>query len=150
MNDPWLPAGISYSDLTRGERNRNPGNLRHGVPWLGLAVGQTDPAFCQFIDSLHGIRALALNLLNYQRLHGLGTLQDIVARWAPPSENDTAAYVAGCARDMGVDPYTSLVLTDAPTLQSLTRAIIHHENGRVLYSDENLAAAVASALQVTR
>ena len=34
--------------LPRGIRNKNPGNIKLGTAWDGLASEQTDPVFCVF------------------------------------------------------------------------------------------------------
>jgi hypothetical protein len=50
--------------LSRGYRNRNPGNIEH-LPtnkWLGLETPPSDGRFCRFRSHQHGIRALALLL----------------------------------------------------------------------------------------
>ena len=91
--------------LPRGIRNRNPGNIRRsGDRWKGLAPLQSDPAFFVFETPLWGIRAMAVILRNYQRRHGLKSLAQIVGRWAPAGENDTAGYVAAVSKAMGVEP----------------------------------------------
>lgn len=133
---------------TRGERNNNPGNLRHGINWQGLAPGlqDTDASFAVFIDAAYGIRALAKNLHNYFVLHGLDTVAAIVMRWAPPSENDTGAYIAAVAASSGFDPYQHLDMNDPGVLASLTAAIIHQENGRVAYAPEVIANAAQAAI----
>ena len=46
--------------IARGERNNNPGNIRHGAKWQGLASTQTDKDFCQFISPEYGIRAIGI------------------------------------------------------------------------------------------
>ena len=49
--------------------------------------------------------------------------------YAPPSENDTAAYIAAVCQDMGgIDPNADINL-DASVLASLMRAIMNHELG---------------------
>ena len=88
--------------LPRGIRNNNPGNVRLGSPWDGLAPHQTDPAFCQFIDPEHGIRAIAKILMSYQDIHGLHTVRGMIGRWAPPTENDTRGYAKFVADRCGV------------------------------------------------
>lgn len=135
---------------TRGERNNNPGNLRHGEPWHGLAPDQPDADFCTFSEPEDGIRALAKNLLNYQLRHGLNTVTQIVERWAPPNENDTNAYVNSVASKMGVGPDAPLDLKDPVVLEDLTAAIIKHENGRIAYPWPTIVAAVDDALGVDR
>ena len=79
------------AELPRGLRNNNPGNIvLSDIPWLGKIAGD-DERFETFQTPEHGIRALSLNLLNYARKHGLETVQDIIPRWAPASENNTVA-----------------------------------------------------------
>lgn len=131
---------------TRGERNNNPGNLRSSAThWRG-EVESSDPAFESFESPEAGIRALALVLVNYQRLHGLSTLRQIISRYAPASENDTEAYVRAVAGATGFLPSEPLNLGDADTLRAIVRAVINQENGRVVYQDQQIALAVASAL----
>ncbi len=68
----------------RGIRNNNPGNLRHGSNWDGLAPTQTDPAFCQFTTMAKGCRALLKTLRTYVERHHLNTIRAIVSpmSWA--------------------------------------------------------------------
>lgn len=77
---------------TRGFRNNNPGNIRHGEEWLGLAEEQTDPDFFQFVSVEYGIRAMFKILEIYREKYHLTTIDDIISRWAPPTENDTQPY----------------------------------------------------------
>lgn len=49
----------------RGIRNNNPGNLRHGEDWLGLAPVQDDQNFCTFTEMHFGVRALLKTLRTY-------------------------------------------------------------------------------------
>ena len=55
----------------RGERNNNPGNIRHGSKWQGLSAQQTDPSFCQFVSPEYGIRAIYKLLQTYQKKYEL-------------------------------------------------------------------------------
>ncbi|VVS91067.1 structural protein [Desulfoluna spongiiphila] len=130
-------------EATRGIRNNNPGNIRHGDDWDGLAKVQPDPAFCLFKTPEYGIRAMARVLTNYQRRHGIKTVRGIITRWAPPSENDTAAYVDHVAQVLGVDPDEPLVVTEV--LPRLISVIIKHENGQMPYSDDQIATGIRMA-----
>jgi hypothetical protein len=69
----------------------------------------------------------------------------IINRWAPPVENDTAAYAGAVARALGVGVNDPLDMTDAGTLQLLIESIIRHENGRQSYALADIAAGVAMA-----
>jgi hypothetical protein len=139
---------------TRGERNCNPGNIDFDpkIVWQGLLgveivpPGENfTPRFCRFDNPEHGIRAIARLLRSYVMHDGCKTIAQIVNRWAPGSENDSAAYVTDVAARCGIDPDKPLAC-DTGDMADLTRAIIEHENGRIIYDDATIAAAVASAL----
>lgn len=115
--------------LPRGIRNNNPGNIRHGDPWQGLAKKQTDKAFCQFINAAYGIRALARTLITYQDKYGINTISGIISRWAPPIENNTLAYVAGVSKQTGFDKDMALDMQNYKHIKPVLEAIIRHENG---------------------
>jgi len=120
---------------TRGWRNRNPGNIEHAAAnkWQGLAEPPSDGRFCRFTGHEYGLRALAVLLVSYQDRHGLRTVRSIVGRWAPPAENDTAAYVAAVARRMGVGPDDPLDLHRHDHLRPLVEAIVAHECAGLAY-----------------
>lgn len=128
----WFSSLVKGTKMEpRGIRNRNPGNIRKSeTAWRGLAPVQSDPDFCVFLTMQMGVRATAINILHYVNLHGLKTVRQIITRWAPPSENDTAAYIANVSRIMGVDPDHELrLMGDAVELEELCAAIFRHENG---------------------
>lgn len=116
--------------LSRGIRNHNPGNLRHGEKWQGLRQHQTDSDFCQFVAPIWGIRALFKVLLTYQKHYQAKTVRQIVSRFAPPHENDTERYVNFVSRQLGGEADDIVNLHDKTTLYILTKAIILMENGR--------------------
>ncbi len=135
-------TGVATYAMSRGLRNNNPGNIkRDGTNWQGMSPTQSDPIFVQFVDPIWGIRAMARILTNYFN-RGLRTVSDIIGTWAPPSENDTEAYVAAVADSMGVDPNVPLGSADLPGLVS---AIIQHENGTQPYSQGTILQGVALA-----
>lgn len=80
--------------------NCNPLNIRYNPmnKWLGQTG--SDKGFCVFDSMEHGFRAALVLLCNYQR-KGYDTIYKIVSHWAPPSENNTEAYVAHCCRRLG-------------------------------------------------
>lgn len=126
----------------RGLRNHNPGNIRHSRDvWQGEAAVQAGPDFVTFKAPEWGLRAMAKILLNYQRA-GIDTIRKIIARWAPQSENNTAAYVHSVALSVGVDPDTRLDLTNPGLLASVIKAIVRHENGKQPFSDAQITQAM--------
>lgn len=131
---------------TRGERNNNPGNIRKGPAWQGLAEDQSrDSAFAVFSAPEYGIRALGKLLQNYQS-QGLNTVRSIINKYAPSSENDTGAYVNAVASQVGVGANDAVDLHDTATLTSMVNAIIKHENGRNIYADNGITEAGVAML----
>lgn len=118
----------------RGVRLANPGNIRHGDSWLGLAPKQPDPAFCTFIAPEYGIRAMMVIFGTYAK-RGLNTVGQIINAWAPITENDTKAYIADVRKKLGKDTVT------AGDYAALAKAIIWHENGQQPYEDAVFAEA---------
>lgn len=138
-------GGVAVHQMTRGIRNNNPGNIRRGQRWQGLAPQQTDADFDQFVSPYWGIRALAKTLKTYQVKHKLNTIAGIITRWAPPSENITLSYVDSVAKRLGVAPNAPVDLNNTNTLAALTNAIIKHENGVNPYTAEEVLSAVKGA-----
>lgn len=138
----------------RGIRNNNPGNLRWGIGWNGLVpeAERTDPDFCQFTSAHFGLRALAMNLHNYQRRHGLKTVREMITRWAPPSENDTESYIRAVAEYMHVSANQDIDTSHVFMLLHMVRAIVMHENGfgplmyGRWYPDDVMDSAIKAAL----
>ena len=96
--------------LPRGIRNNNPLNIRRSKDqWKGMAEAQTDQAFVQFKSLKWGWRA-AFYLLTRTCYHKyrLYTIRSIVNKWAPPSENNSKAYVENVSRLTGIDPDEAL------------------------------------------
>ncbi len=139
-------TALSNTKTPRGIRNNNPGNIRrNGDPWQGLAERQGDVEFFTFKDPVYGIRALARTLITYQDKHGLRSISQIIARWAPPVENNTNAYVRAVAADAGLDASQPLDMHRFDHLLPLTKAIIRHENGQQPYADAQLTKALVLA-----
>jgi DNA-directed RNA polymerase specialized sigma54-like protein len=124
--------------------NTNPGNIRATeIRWLG----ETDLGgqFEAFDSAENGLRALCLNLLAYQRRLGLHTISQIIACWAPPSENDTEAYIRSVCRQTAFDPHMPIDLTEPSTMRHMIRAIVQQENGRDPYTDAQIDEAMRRA-----
>jgi hypothetical protein len=134
------PAAQPY----RGIRNNNPGNLQYGTGWLGV-VGEDSP-FAIFSDSIYGLRALATDLGTKMTVDGLTTITEIITVYAPPAQNDTAAYISSVAGDTGLDPNATIPL-DTGTLANLVRAIVNHEEGdaasQQFVSDDDISQGIS-------
>lgn len=130
--------------MTRGESNANPGNIRQvrGVTWVGQSVVQSDDAFVQFQSPLYGIRAIARILRSYER-RGINTLGEAIDRWAPPNENNSQAYVSDVCQRCHV-PADTLVNFEI-VMPLVVKAIIFHENGQCIYTDDQIVKGIALA-----
>jgi hypothetical protein len=130
----------------RGIRNNNPGNIRHSkVRWVGEADDQPDPDFVTFIAPEFGIRAICKVLLSYQSDDQCKTIRQMISRWAPPSENDTEAYVNACCRASGLGPDDSANVRITSVITPLVEAIIRQECGQQPYAALLIAKGVAMA-----
>ncbi|WP_016957938.1 virion protein [Catenovulum agarivorans] len=125
-----LTAAI-YAAIPRSVRNNNPLNIRlSNNQWDGKVSGN-DSAFEKFETPVYGFRAAGKILINYQKLYGLTTIEQIINRWAPPSENETTSYINHVAAELGVNANTQLSLTEN-TLAKLMHVMSTHETGRLL------------------
>ena len=104
--------------MTLGLRNNNPLNIRRvaGTKWKGQRTEQTDKSFVQFESLEWGIRAAFCLLETYRRKHKAVCIEDIINRWAPPSENDTRKYVETVCRLTGFGGKERLVEDQLPAL----------------------------------
>jgi hypothetical protein len=133
----------------RGLRNNNPGNIRlpaqgaRGEMWRGQIAGN-DSQYVTFETPEAGLRAMAKNLGSYAD-QGINTVQGIVARWAPASENNTAAYVAAVAKETGFSPDQPINLRDPSVLAKVIPAIVQHENGKQPYTANQIRVGIEAA-----
>ena len=130
--------------LPRGIRNKNPGNIKLGTNWDGLADEQTDPTFCIFDEAVMGIRALQRILLTYRFTHKKATIDEIIYRWAPPSENSTDKYVEFVCKKLDKEKDVRLNNSMEDYLP-LVKAIIQMENGMQPYDDDLLVEGMYKA-----
>ena len=117
----------------RGIRNNNPGNIRNSErnDWKGEVSKAYKKAqvFEEFETMSDGVRAMMRLLQKYQRSYNLHTVKEIVERWAPRNENDTAAYVRTVCKEMQMPECCGLDLTDKGTMCALVDAMCYVENG---------------------
>lgn len=115
--------------MTRGVRNNNPFNIRiSNNKWVGkLPLKEnTDGVFEQFRDMELGVRAGIKLIRQYYVKYKLKTVKQIIERFAPPSENNTIAYVLFCERIVKDDPFGDCSLMNFCI--TLARAICWYES----------------------
>jgi hypothetical protein len=141
--------GPYVNHKARGIRNNNPGNIRiSNEAWLGKIPLEhnTDKSFEQFTYAEYGIRALAVNLKNYQIKHNLYTVQGMITRFAPSVENNTSSYVSVVSRALNVSPNDNIDFSNPDIALAMLKAIILHENGDNPYPDDLILRAYNAAL----
>ena len=124
----------------RGIRNCNPLNIRRvaGVVWKGQRHEQTDLEFVQFDGLAWGIRAAYCIFDTYRQKYKATCVEDIIARWAPPSENDTDRYVQTVCRLTGFGGKERLSENEWP---KLVKAMATVESG-VTLADRDIELGV--------
>lgn len=117
----------------------NPFNIRMfpGNNWKGFD-GVTK-GFCNFIDIRYGLRAGFILLRNYVYKKDLWSVEKVVSRYAPPSENDTRGYISYVRNVLlvnNLDPdhlnTSGALLEYDDTFFYLCKAILKMETGFVL------------------
>ena len=119
------------SALARGVRNNNPLNIKKKVSnaWDGIAEDQSgDSIFAIFESAEYGIRAAIRTLVTYQDKHKLKTPSEMLARWAPSSENVVSDYVAVVKELSGLSMDDPMVIGNNQKTLDLIRSMIAMEN----------------------
>lgn len=106
---------------TLSEVNCNPLNIRFSPEnqWQGQTG--VNRGFCVFKSEAYGFRAAYRLLTNYIK-HGFNTIEKIITRWAPPSENDTDFYIKFVCQETIID--RDQILTDVSIHDYWTKLII--------------------------
>lgn len=125
---------VIKTSMTRGYRNNNFGNIRitrdkNGKQtfWKGEVKG-ADQAFKTFETPAWGYRAIFALLKEYIG-KGYNTINKIIGRYAPSSENNTNSYVSTVVKKTGIQPDTKIAASDLISLTRIVRAISFVENG---------------------
>lgn len=135
--------------MTRGIAINNPFDIRIStIGWLGKVTPSKDDDFETFDTPAHGIRAGLKNVFNYQKIHHLDTIREIVSKYAPDCENDTANYINAVCDRMKCHPDAFIDLTDPQTLFSLGVSIIEQEQGHNPYSTALILDQIDNVLGV--
>ena len=125
--------------MTLGLRNNNPLNIRRvaGQHWKGeilpsIQGGDGGGSFVRFSSMEYGIRAAFCILDTYRRKYQDVCVEDIIARWAPASENNTEKYIKNVCLWTGLGGLQRLTEEDWP---KLVLAMARQECGALLSED---------------
>lgn len=114
------------------EKTNNPLNIRYNP--ANKWKGQTGhyKGFCQFKNEAYGFRAGFRLLTNYIR-NQCDTIEEIISRWAPPTENDTESYIRFVCAETLIDRDIVLgwvTIHDYWTIIIIMRAMARMECGK--------------------
>lgn len=76
-----------------------------------------------------GYRAMFVLLDTYKRRHGCDTLRQMISRYAPPVENNTAAYIDTVANRSLVAPDSNISTDNREIMVPIVAAMSFVENG---------------------
>lgn len=115
----------------------NPANIRYSTrnKWIGL-IGQSN-GFCLFDTFHHGLRVLVVLMRRYINDYDCRSVEKIISRFAPPSENNTRnyiRYVSSVLERYGLEP--DFVKFDVRYVFPLCSAICMMETSTVLDDDD--------------
>lgn len=119
---------------TVGADSGTSGQTPSGQPNVALPIRNNNPGavspggkVANYASMDEGIAAADKTLQNYG-LKGINTVRSIVSTWAPPSANDTDAYIKHVTSVLGVGPDQKIDLSN-PLQRSLVRsALFLHES----------------------
>lgn len=138
--------------IDRAVRNNNPGNIRIGANWQGLMPREemnpaqaAEPEFCVFLSPQWGFRAMATIFHTYADKDGVTTLRGAISRWAPPTENNTSAYLNHVCQLSTFMPDAPFPFHDKNRLAILLKAVSIHEVGAWAFSDDDIIDGIETA-----
>ena len=131
---------MDKSIVPRGIRNNNPLNIRKGSNWQGERQPQSDKAFEEFESMQYGIRAGFKLIKKYMSgYNGLtkkfDTIELIIKRWAPPSENATQRYIDFVSKTTCIPSRQKLSFDNKKLMCDIVSAMIQVECGQRIDRD---------------
>lgn len=130
-------------------KRNNPGNIRKNSAfvWQGERPGQEAGAYIYFDTLINGFRA-QIKLLNNYILKGTDTLEKIIYKWAPPSDNNpTEKYINFVSEKTEIDRTLKLPTNDFTALSKIALAMAYMEHG-IKNDDGSLAEAINEATKL--
>ena len=139
----YPPGSVPQSTSIIGQRINNPLNVRQYGQGFEGDVGEED-SFIKFEDPRYGVRAADKVLSTYGRDYGIDTIEDVISRYAPPSDdNPTQAYIDFVSGKTGIGPSEEIDLQD-PELRARLLSPMAMLESRTEISPQEVLAQIAS------
>jgi len=139
----YPPGSVPQSTSIIGQRINNPLNVRQYGQGFEGDVGEED-SFIKFEDPRYGVRAADKVLSTYGRDYGIDTIEDVISRYAPPSDdNPTQAYIDFVSGKTGIGQSEEIDLQD-PELRARLLSPMAMLESRTEISPQEVLAQIAS------
>lgn len=115
--------------IPRGLRKNNPLNIRHSADRFQGEIAGADKSFKTFASLPYGYRA-AFVILGTYLSQGCNTVEKIISRWAPSTENDTESYISQVEKYSGVPRRKELTPSSGAEFIMIVAAMSFVENGQ--------------------
>lgn len=132
---------------------RAPANVPSGDPKDAAPIRSNNPGammpggkLAQYKTPQEGLAAIDGNLKSYGE-KGINTIAGVISRWAPPSANNTASYIAMVSRHLGIPADQKIDLSNPYTRHLLSGAITLQENGNRTVFKQAAPGGVKSVAQ---
>lgn len=128
--------GKKRDKIPFGLLNNNPGNIefrnQEGASQWSTSNGKVS-RFAKFATQEEGLYQIGRQLQLYDS-RGVSTIKDMINKYAPSSENDTAGYIQGVVEQSGYAANKPVDMTDLKLVSALIRAIVRAEVGTSPYT----------------
>ena len=122
-------GNVSVVVGTHPNRDNNPLDIRYGAFAVAHGALANDGGFAVFPSPEAGTNAASalMSQYNTQFFNGDGTLSQIITKWSPPSENNTAAMIAAIPTNAGLTASTTWPSMSAAQQTSFVQAYAKYE-----------------------
>ncbi len=105
--------------------------------FIGELRPSRDKSFRTFVNMAYGYRAMHYLLRRYKNSYQLNTLEQMINRWAPPTENHTDAYIDFVAKRSGIGRDQIVDVSNMTVMCRIVEAMAKMENGNKYEPDMN-------------
>ena len=122
------------AELPIGIANNNPCNVKNRG-WVGQ-IGSDKQGHAIFSHYTYGLRAAAITLIKFQKVHKLKTLRSMMKRYSEGGQIEYARYL-GKRLGIGIDEEFDVL----SVMPEMLKAIVKYETGEQPYPDHDFALA---------